>query len=482
MTSSADKARAAKKAIFYFFLNHVFHALHGEELPASEYLEVMAVKLQRAVAKDGGRLLVTLPPRHLKSIAAAVALPAWVMGNDPSAKVMVATYNDDLAREHAANFARVVKSQRYRELFPAMQVATSSRNELRTTKGGARYSVTLGGATTGFGADLIVIDDLMKAQDVYQESSREQVRRYTTDALMSRLNNPRKGSVVAVMQRLHEDDLPAFLLEKGGYGHLDLPAVAEEKQILPLLGNRFWTRDPGDLLDSERFDQAVLERKRIEMGPVAFSAQYQQRPVPPEGAVINVSRLHLVDEAPQPESCTWVIQSWDTAVADHARADYSVCTTWGYRDGVWYLLDVQRERLNMANLRARLVQHRLKWKAYVVFLERTNATITLLDTMNFDPAFNDDHLPSLIQPVGAKLERLIPHLDYLEEGKVRFPHTAPWWPDFRNELRAFPHGKYDDQVDSMTQFLRYARGAGGAALLDTDPVTGRRYGNARCLC
>lgn len=481
MTSQAIKARAAQKAVFYFFLRRVFQELHGRDMPPAEYLEAMAVKLQRAAKKDGGRLLVTLPPRHLKSIAAAVALPAWVIGNDPRAKIMVATYTEDLAREHAANFARVVKSDWYRDLFPAMEVATSSRNELRSTKGGARYSVTLGGATTGFGADLIVIDDLMKAQDAVQEASREQVRRYYTDALMSRLDNPSNGSVVALMQRLHEDDLPAFLLEKGGYDHLDLPVISEEEQRLPLLGGRTWERRPGDILDSNRYDSALLDRKRAEMGRVAFAAQYQQRPVLPDGAVIDITKLHHVDEPPSAKSCTWVLQSWDTAVEDHARADYSVCTTWGYKNEVWYLLDVLRERINMANLRSRIEQHRRKWRPYFVFLEKTHSTITLWNNMRFDPEFDDENLPLLKQPSGTKLERLLPHLDFLEAGKVRFPQSADWWPDFRNELRAFPNGKYDDQVDSMTQFLKYTRGGGGAALLDTDPVTGRRYGRARCF-
>lgn len=473
MSERSMKARAAQQAIFYIFLRRVFAELHGRDLAEAEYLEVMAVKLQRAVSKNGGRLLVTLPPRHLKSIAAAVALPAWVIGKAPRSKVMVATYNNDLAYDHAANFARVVKSDWYRDLFPAMDIASSSHNEMRTTQGGARYSVTLGGATTGFGADLIVIDDLIKAQEAGQETSREQVRRYYSEALMSRLDNPREGSVVALMQRLHEDDLPAFLLERGGYDHLDLPAIAEEYQSLPLLGGRVWERHPGEVLDPIRFDRADLDRRRAEMGPMAYAAQYQQRPVLPDGAVVDVTKLSLVDEAPSATSCAWIIQSWDTAVEDHPGADYSVCTTWGYKDGHWFLLDVLRERINMANMRARIEHHARKWNPYTVLIEKTHATTTLWSIMRSD----SDLLPILIQPKGSKLERLTPHLDFLETGKVVFPQNAPWMTDFRNELRAFPNGKHDDQVDSMAQFLSYARGRAGAALVDTDPISGRRYGN-----
>lgn len=213
MTDSSAVADAARRRFFYFFLQKAFAHLHdGQALEKDNYLEALAYALQAANDEDGGRLLVTIPPRHLKSIAAAVALPAWVLGNDPTKKVMVATYGDELSRQHASNCASIMKSSWYQSLFPATQISTTNQSELRTTAGGGRRAVSLGGPTTGFGADLIIVDDLLKAQDAPSETRRANVREYFQAALMSRFNDPSKGSLASIQQRLHEDDPPASLL------------------------------------------------------------------------------------------------------------------------------------------------------------------------------------------------------------------------------------------------------------------------------
>jgi hypothetical protein len=289
-------------------------------------------------------------------ISASVALPAWLMGRNSSLKVMVASYGEELAREHAISFHAVVTSAWYRGLFPKMRIQPRGERllELRTTAGGVRKAVSLGGATTGFGADLIVIDDLMKAQDASSEARRETVTAYYREALLSRLNAPTEGSVIAVQQRLHEDDLPALLMESGTYAHLNLPAIAEAPQRLPLYYRRIWTREPGSVLDPDRRPLSRLGAIRSEMGSAAFMAQYQQNPVPPDGALVRIERLNLIETPPPRKRVHRLVQSWDTAIKDSPSADFSVCTTWGWRNGVWYLMDLRRERLESpAHLLAR---------------------------------------------------------------------------------------------------------------------------------
>ena len=475
MTDPRRKLDLARKTIFYFFLQRVFAELEGEPLKSLEYVDALSLALQQATEKDAGRLLVTIPPRHLKSVAAAIALPAWLLGRDPAAKVMIATYSDTLSAEHAEKFSRIVNAPWYKRLFTNTRAASSNKYEWRTTAGGARYGVSLGGTVTGFGADVIIIDDILKGAEARQEVMRARARQFYTETLRSRLNNPRTGSIIAIMQRLHEDDFPAFLLEHGRYHHLNLPATAEEDEDIPLHRGAVWKRAKGHILDPYRFTPAGLAELEKEMGRVAFTAQYQQRPVLPDGAVIDMKQLKLVDAPPTKEECTYRMQSWDTAVETGPNCSYSVCTTWGYKDGVWYLLDLFRARLDGADLKARIVQLNKKWDPYQVLIEKTNASRIMWSAMRQE----GDLIPVLMAPDGSKLDRLVPQLDWLYDGYVAFPCQSDWWPALRDEMRAFPESRFDDQVDSISQFIRWARSGRGQGLLDKDPKTGRRYGYHR---
>jgi predicted phage terminase large subunit-like protein len=467
--------QAAQRRYLHLFIQGVFAILkNGDRPSAAPYLEALAFALETAALAPGGRLLVTMPPRHLKSISASVALPAWLMGRDPSFKVMVASYGEELAREHALSFHRVVTSAWYRGLFPELRIESRSERvlELRTTAGGVRKAVSLGGATTGFGADLIIVDDLMKAQDAGSEARREIVTTYYREALLSRLNAPTEGSIIAVQQRLHEDDLPALLMASGTYVHLNLPAIAEAQQRLPLYNGRTWTRPPGNVLDPVRVRLSALEALRAEMGSAGFTAQYQQNPVPPDGALVRIERLNLIDTPPARNRVHRLVQSWDTAIKDSPSAAFSVCTTWGWRDRVWYLMDLRRERLEYPDLKA-MVRHQLtSWRADEVLIEDSGNGHALWNQLKNEGIYNI----SLPKPRGSKVERLTGQLDMLQSPRVAVPTQMPWWADLARELRAFPNASYDDQVDSISQFLAWIQGPRGLGFMDTDPVTGRRIG------
>ncbi|MGJ3230732.1 MAG: phage terminase large subunit [Oceanicaulis sp.] len=475
MTDHRTQLDAAQKAFFHFFLQRAFAELEGEPLKSLEYVEALSLALQQTVERDAGRLLVTIPPRHLKSVAAAIALPAWILGRDPRANVMVATYSDQLSAEHAAKFARIVNAGWYKRLFPQTRAASSSKYEWRTTAGGARYAISVGGTVTGFGADVIIIDDILKASEARQEVMRAKARQFYTETLRSRLNNPKTGSIIAIMQRLHEDDFAAFLLASGRYRQLNLPMIAEENQTIPLHGGRTWRREKGDVLDPYRNPPEKIADAQAEYGPVVFAAQFQQSPVLPEGAVIDIKKLKLIEKPPPKEKCVWIVQSWDTAVETGPTCSYSVCTTWGFVDGVWHLLDVYRARLDGADLKARIVQLAAKWGAEEVLVEKTNATRFMWSAMRQEGGL----LPVLIAPEGSKLERLSANLDWLHSGSVVFPTEVDWWPELRDEMRAFPESRYDDQVDTISQFMRWARGGAGQALIRTCPKTGRRIDDDR---
>jgi predicted phage terminase large subunit-like protein len=470
--------QAAQRQYLHLFIQGVFATLNNGDRPSrAPYLEALAFALETTALAPGGRLLVTMPPRHLKSISASVALPAWLMGRNPSLKVMVASYGEELAREHALSFHRVVTSAWYRGMFSEFRIEPRSERllELRTTAGGVRKAVSLGGATTGFGADLIVIDDLMKAQDTGSEARRESVTTYYREALLSRLNAPKEGSVIAVQQRLHEDDLPALLMASATYAHLNLPAIAEAPQRVPLYNGRIWTRQQGDVLDPGRVPLSSLEAIRSEMGSAGFTAQYQQNPVPPDGALVRIERLNLIDATPARDEVHWLVQSWDTAIKDSPSADFSVCTTWGWLDGVWYLMDLHRERLEYPDLKA-MIRHQLRsWRADKVVIEDSGNGHALWSQLRTENVHNI----ALAKPKGSKVERLTGQLDMLQSSQVGIPTQTSWWEALARELRGFPNVRYDDQVDSISQFLAWIQGPRGRGFMDRDRATGRRIGMRR---
>ena len=196
------------------------------------------------------RQIITVPPRHLKSVTAAVALPAFLLGRDPSVKIIIASCGSDLAARHARDFRLVTASPAYRKLFPRYQVnpMRDTAFEVEASLRDSFKAVSTGGAVTGFGADMIIIDDLMKAGDTRSDLLRERARAYYDETLYSRLNDKQRGAVVAIQQRLHVDDFVAHLLGKGDFHHLNLPAIAEEPQRIPSYFGGVFSRARGHVL------------------------------------------------------------------------------------------------------------------------------------------------------------------------------------------------------------------------------------------
>jgi hypothetical protein len=249
----------------------------------------------------------------------------------------------------------VIDSAWYRSLFPAMRPAKDTGLELVTTDGGSRYATSVGGTLTGRGADLIVIDDPLKAEEAMSELARKRVIDWYSGTLVSRLNDKQRGPIVVVMQRLHEDDLAGHLLEQGCWQHLDLPAIALEDTEIALGGSRTMHRRSGDILHPEREGIKALERIKAEIGSLMFSAQYQQRPVPLEGSLIRRDWIRWYETAPSRGIGVQVVQSWDVASTTAETRDWSVCTTWLIIKRSYYLLDVWRGRLEFPQLRRKLI-------------------------------------------------------------------------------------------------------------------------------
>jgi predicted phage terminase large subunit-like protein len=349
------------------------------------------------------------------------------------------------------------------------KVKQSNQSELRTTNGGGRRCVTLGGATTGFGADLIVIDDLMKAQDASSQVMRDKAREYYSSGLLSRFNNPATGRVVSIQQRLHEDDLAAHLLETGRYRHLNLPAIADEPVNYELHFGRIWHRRQGEVLEPERLDADALAIRREELGSRVFNAQYQQNPIPPDGAIVRIDKLSLVDSVPDGVEFEYVVQSWDTAASIGPRSDFNVCMTFGYCRGAWYLTDLVRERMEYDRLEAAIFAQIERWNPEKVLVEDSSNGRAFLQRQQLKKA---NGVFQKVVAKDSKEERLIAQTDFLHSDRIRFCPADEWWPALKRELSAFPEVAHDDQVDSLSQFCGWVTGRFGRRLLNTDSKTG----------
>lgn len=445
-------ALAAAREDFAFFAARAFYELSGHKLLDNWHIGAITHQLDRIVRRKNTRLIVTMPPRSLKSFLISVAWPAWLFGQDPTTKIICASYAQTLSDDFAYQMRRLMNSPWYQSVFPitCIDPKRSSLEEIATTAGGYRFSTSTHGAMTGRGGDLIIIDDPMKANDAYSEVARENVKQWYLGTVSSRLNDPKKGAIVLVAQRLHEDDLPGHLLSTGGWHELCLPMEEWKNREVDMPKNMLLARPAGNLLHEARIGKKEIARLRREMGERDFEAQYNQRPMPPGGALFKLEWLERYDSPPPPQSIELIVQSWDTAYDIEEHHDYSVCTTWGISGQRYYLLDVFRKKLEFPHLQRAILRQRRIWKAGLVVIEKAGSGISLYQNI---AGSNPNHWLKYLSPQKAKIDRASQQTPKFERGEIVVPRAAEWLDTFENEFLTFPHGKHDDQVDSVVQFL-----------------------------
>jgi hypothetical protein len=233
--------------------------------PAQTYLhnwhiEAVAWSLQLCAMGAIKRLLITLPPRHLKSICASVAFPAWLLGRDPSARIICPSYSENLASKHSLDCRAVMEAEWYRRIFPRTKISRDKNTELNflTTRHGFRYSTSVGGTLTGRGGNVIIIDDPLKPEDALSDTKRSTANEWFDRTLYSRLDNKWNDIIILVMQRLHVEDLAGYVSQKEPWVQLNLPAIAEVEQRICLGPDEIYVRKVGEIL--HRFSCHSLAR------------------------------------------------------------------------------------------------------------------------------------------------------------------------------------------------------------------------------
>src|SRR6202022_4268101 len=340
---------------FSTFAARCFYDLNQQtELAMNWHVEIIAAKLTAVRHGKIPRLIINLPPRHLKSLLASIAFPAWCLGHDPSAQILCVSYAQDLAGKLARDCRSIMMSPWYRRIFPTrLAPHRQAVQEFITTRQGYRLATSNGGVLTGRGADIMLIDDPLKPEEALSDAQRQAANEWFDHTLYSRLNDKRNGAIVIIMQRLHEDDLVGHVLAQEPWEVLRFPAIAEADEVHridTIWGSRCFRRREGEALHPGREPLETLGRIRRTVGEYNFAGQYQQAPAPLGGGMVKADwfKTYAPGEAVSFES---VVQSWDTANKATELADYSVCTTWGIKAKHAYLLDVLRKRLAYPDLK-----------------------------------------------------------------------------------------------------------------------------------
>ena len=437
------------------FIHRSFQTIEpGQVYQNSQHINAIAWRLEQCMRGDIKRLIITLPPRHLKSICASVAFPAWVFGHDPGKHIICASYSSELAEKHARDCRAVMNSAWYREAFPKTRLDPNKNTvlEFMTTDRGFRLTTSVGGTLTGRGGNIILVDDPLKAADAVSEVERGRVNDWYSSTLFTRLDNKAEDCIIIVMQRLHDDDLVGHLLKSSdSWTHLSLPAIAVDFERIDLGEGRVFERDPGEALCPAREPLATLEEIKKTLGSYRFSAQYQQNPLPIEGNMIKWKWFRTYSQPLARQPGDFVTQSWDTASKAGEINDYSVCTTWLRRGEDHYLLDVRREKLEFPALKRLVVQLAGPENPGAILIEDRSSGTQLIQVLRDEGIIR----PIPISPENDKVTRMIGQTAKLEAGYVLIPERASWLDDFQDEILQFPNGHHDDQVDSVSQYLAW---------------------------
>lgn len=415
------------------------------------HIDMIAEYLLAAQAGQLKRLIINMPPRSLKSMCVSVAWPAWILAQAPHERIMAASYAMPLSVKHSLDCRNIVQSHWYQSAFPHTRISReqNEKHKFMTTQHGFRLATSVGGVATGEGGNFLIVDDPMSPKQAMNHHYRNLVNQWFDHTFATRLDNKSCGTIVLVMQRLHQHDLSGYLLEKGGWEHLSLPAIAPENHLYDFGGVRKWM-EQGELLHASRDGLDVLETLKRDIGSYAFAAQYQQQPVPSLGNMIRAEWLKRYDALPEVGT---IVQSWDTAIKSASTNDASVCITIAESDGKSYIANVLSVRAEYPDLKKLVVSMAEQSAPDAVLIEDKASGQQLLQDLK-----RETKLPLIpITPKGDKISRVAASSAMIEAGRVLLPKDASWLAEFERELLSFPHAKYDDQVDSLSQYIQWLK-------------------------
>src|SRR5207248_1797729 len=405
------------------------------------------------------RLIINIPPRTLKSTLVTVIYPSWVWLTEPEHNFLTASYSLDLSTEHSVTRRSLLQSPWFQRLFGDRFQLAGDRNQVAqyaNDRRGQMIATSVGATTMGRGCDTAILDDPVSADQAVSDAERTTANTWIDATLRSRLNDPARGAIVVVMQRLHELDATGFLLEQepGVWTHIRIPLVAEEDETwtFPISG-RIVQRKTDDVLMPERFTSNVVQQ--LQGRRLIFAGQYQQRPAPAEGNFIKRKEVGYyggIDpttgqpDEQLPAYFDRKLVSVDCAFKDTATADYVAILVVGVKGRKRYVLNVVNRHLDAAATEAEIKRQRELYGAYAVIVEDKANGPAVIQRLKAT-------LPGVIEvnPQGGKTARMFAAAPEWQAGDWYVDRNAAWTEPFIQQITMFPTAAHDDMVDSMTQ-------------------------------
>ena len=438
------------------FLEFIDHMWDG--FICGRHHKIFAEKLEGIANGTIKRLIVNMPPRHTKSEFASTYFPAWIMGRDPSRKIMQTTHTGELAVRFGRKVRNMMDSDIYKQIFPEVLLSSDSKSAGRweTNKSGEYFAAGVGGAITGRGADLLIIDDPHSEQDAMSPTAMESCWEWYTSGPRQRLQPG--GSIVLVMTRWSGIDLTAKLLEAQKESLADQWEIVEFPAIFPETENPLW---------EEFWSLEELLKVKASLPVMKWNAQWMQTPTSEEGSIVKREWWQKWESDTLP-NVSYIIQSYDTAFSKKENADYSAISTWGvFRpdedspDSI-ILLDCQKGRYDFPELKRLAMEEYKYWEPDMVLIEAKASGTPLthelrrlgIPVVNYSPTRGHD-----------KTTRMHSVAPIFESGLVYAPQKA-FAEEMIEECASFPFGANDDLCDTMTQALIRFREGGLLSLHD----------------
>jgi predicted phage terminase large subunit-like protein len=445
-------ADAVFRNSFGAFCYRAFEILNpGQQLTPNWHIDAVCYIMEQIVlGKCPNRFVLNLPPRSLKSQIVSVCLPAWILGRNPRARIICASYSEDLAHKFSRDCRALMDSAFYKRIFPGTRLnpKKSTETEFETTRRGYRLTASVGGTLTGRGGEMLIVDDPVKANDANSEVALTGADEWFHNTALSRLDST-DGIVILTMQRLHQHDLSGILIEKC-WPCLAIPAVASETRTYTISEDETYTRPIGEVLQPAYDDPEKYKDKKNQIGSRLWAAQFQQEPTPAEGNMIKAEWLGRYDFSPQERRFRQVVLACDPAGKNGIKNDYTAIVIVGFDDKKQlYLLYVDRGHWTILQMRDRIKALVRDWNVNRAIIEDTASGMGLIQMLRDETDINViGH-----RPQGDKETRMMRHEGIFEAVRILLPKDAPWSAVFEAELLGFPNTRHDDQVDALLLFL-----------------------------
>lgn len=442
---------------FHFFFRESFNIVNpGVELMINWHVDLICRYLQAIEEGTIKRLIINIPPRSLKSTIVSISWPAWILGRNPSKRIICASYSQQLSSKLSLDTRHLIQSSFFQKIFPESSIlkGQNCKNKFMLSQRGFRFATSVGGVTTGEGGDILIVDDPHNALDVNSSAKRKKAIDWFQQSFMSRLDDRKNGAVIVVMQRLHNHDLTGFLEDSQAneWEVLKIPMVAQDNISYEFNGLKYFFKK-GESLHSTRNSEVEIEKLKKDLGSYGFSAQYLQDPISLKTGMIKENWIKYMDIEKSDIKFENIVQSWDMAIKSGDNNSYTVCTTWGRHSGNFYLLHVYRDRIEYPEMKRKVLELSKKWLPNQILMEDKASGQALLQDLKLEGRI----MPLVpVQVHKDKFTRFASVTPLFEYGRVIIDSESAWRKEYIQELLTFPNSRHDDQIDSTSQYLNYA--------------------------